>query len=76
MYELPSTVIGLLSFIVVVLAGVVTYQNKKINDLYNEKDGLQEKRLTEISNLTDKYNQSVGNFSMTIQLLTAKLKGK
>lgn len=76
MYELPSTVIGLLSFIVVVLAGVVTYQNKKINDLYNEKDGLQEKRLAEISNLTDKYNQSVGNFSTTIQLLTAKLKGK
>lgn len=64
----------ILAFVVVTLCGVVVYQNKKINSLYEEKDGLQERRLTEISNLTDKYNQAAGNFSTTIQLLTAKIE--
>lgn len=76
MYQVPTTVIGLMSFIIITLGGVIAYQNKKINQLYEEKDDLQEKRLQEIASLTDKYNQAVGNFSQTIQLLTAKLKGK
>lgn len=67
---------GIPGFFIVALGLVVVYQNKKINSLYNEKDALQEKRLDEISTLTDKYNLAVGNFSQTIQLLTAKLRGK
>lgn len=73
---LPSSVIGIFSLIVFTLVGVIGYQNKKVNQLYAEKDALQEKRLAEISSMADKYNESVGNFSTTIQLLTAKLKVK
>lgn len=71
-----GNVLLILAFIIVCLAGVVVYQNRKIDQLYSEKDSLQEKRLLEIASLTDKYNLAVGNFSQTIQLLTAKLKGK
>lgn len=67
---------GIPGFFIAILAGVIVYQNRKINQLYTEKDSLQEKRLAEIANLTDKYNLSVGNFSQTVQLLTAKLKVK
>lgn len=67
---------GIPGLFITVLAGVIVYQNRKINQLYTEKDSLQEKRLAEIANLTDKYNLSVGNFSQTVQLLTAKLKVK
>lgn len=73
----PTSIVtawGIPGFFIVVLAGVVVYQNKKISQLYAEKDTLQEKRMAEIASLTDKYNLSVGNFSQTIQLLTAKLK--
>lgn len=71
-----GNILLILAFIIVCLGGVVVYQNKKINTLYTEKDGLQEKRLAEIASLTDKYNEGFGNFSQTIRLLTAKLKGK
>lgn len=73
-FSTPLAAWGIPGFIIIVLAGVITYQNRKINQLYTEKDTLQEKRLSEIAALTDKYNLSVGNFSQTIQLLTAKLK--
>lgn len=72
----PLTAWGIPGFFILVLAGVVVYQNRKINQLYAEKDTLQERRLAEIASLTDKYNQSVGNFSQTVQLLTVKLKVK
>lgn len=71
-----GNVLLILSFIIVVLGSVVVYLYKQNKQLWVEKDGLQERRLAEIASLTDKYNLVVGNFSQTIQLLTAKLKSK
>jgi len=65
-----------LAFIIFVLAGVVVYQNRKIDGLYKEKDGLQEKRLQDKMDTSDKYNQAMGEFSRTASLLTSKLTSK
>lgn len=63
-----------LAFIVVVLAGVVVYQNRKIDALYKDKDAVQEKRLQDKIDILDKYNEAMGETSRTVELLTAKLK--
>lgn len=61
--------------VAVILAGVVVYQNRKIEFLYKEKDGLQEQRRLDILSLLDKYNDAMGDFSQTAKLLLAKLSG-
>lgn len=63
-----------LAFIVVVLAGVVVYQNRKIEKLYSDKDNVQEKRLQDKIDVIDKYNEAMGETSRTVELLTSKLK--
>jgi hypothetical protein len=71
-----GNVLLILAFIIVILGGVVVFLYRENRKLWVEKETLQDKRLTDITTLTDKYNVVVGNFSQTIQLLTAKLKGK
>ena len=63
-----------LASIVLVLAGVVVYQNRKIESLYRQKDGIQERRLQDKIDTIDKYNEAMGETSRTVELLTVKLK--
>lgn len=67
---------GLGWVVTVVLAGVIIYQNKKLEFLYKEKDSLQEQRRQDILGILDKYNQAMGDFSQTAKLLLAKLSGE
>lgn len=71
----PLAAWGIPGFIILVMAGVIVYQNKKIEFLYKEKNELQERRLTEAETRADKYNQAMGEFSETSKLLLAKLSG-
>lgn len=71
-----GNVLLILAFIIVTMGTVIVYLYRDNKKLVADKDTLQDKRLAEITSLTDKYNIAVGNFSQTIQLLTAKLKGK
>lgn len=57
----------------VILGGVVVYQNKRMENLYKEKDGIQDQRRLDILELLDKYNAAMGDSSQTIKLLLAKL---
>lgn len=57
----------------VVLAGVIVYQNKRMENLYKEKDGIQDQRRVDVLALLDKYNEAMGDFSQTAKLLLAKL---
>lgn len=57
----------------VILGGVVVYQNKRLENLYKEKDGIQDQRRLDILALLDKYNEAMGDFSQTAKLLIAKL---
>ncbi len=57
----------------VILGGVVVYQNKRMENLYKEKDGIQDQRRLDILALLDKYNEAMGDFSQTAKLLLAKL---
>lgn len=57
----------------VILAGVVVYQNRKLEMLYKEKDSLQEQRRIDIVAIIEKYSEAVGDFSQTAKLLLAKL---
>jgi len=59
--------------VAVILAGVVVYQNRKLEALYKEKDSLQEQRRLDIISILEKYNDAVGDFSQTAKLLLAKL---
>lgn len=67
---------GLAGLVISILAGVVVYQNKKIEFLYKEKDGLQEQRRLDMVGVNEKQNEVLGNFSQTANLLLAKLSGK
>lgn len=58
-----------------VLAGVIVYQNKRMENLYKEKDGIQDQRRQDILALLDKYSEAMGDFSQTAKLLLAKLSG-
>ncbi len=57
----------------VILGGVIVYQNKRMENLYKEKDGIQDQRRLDILALLDKYNEAMGDFSQTAKLLLAKL---
>lgn len=59
--------------VAVVLAGVIIYQNRRLESLYKEKDGLQEQRRLDIIEILKKYSETVGEFSQTAKLLLAKL---
>ena len=67
---------GLAGLVITILAGVVVYQNKKIEFLYKEKDTLQEQRRVDMVGVNEKQNEVLGNFSQTAQLLLAKLSGE
>lgn len=60
----------------VMLAGVVVYQNRRIEKLYDEKDALQERRRADGEAIIDKYNSAMGESSQTIKLLLARLPGE
>lgn len=57
----------------VILGGVIVYQNKRMENLYKEKDGIQDQRREDVLGLLNKYNESMGDFSQTAKLLLAKL---
>lgn len=65
---------GIFGTVITALVAVIIYQNRKIEYLYREKDGLQERRLQDKIDTSDKYNQAMGEFSRTAALLTSKLK--
>jgi hypothetical protein len=67
---------GILGIAVVALAGVIYYQNKRIEFLYKEKDDLQERRLTGTLETANKYNEAMGEFSRTLELLASKIGAK
>ena len=67
---------GVLGVIIAALASVVVYQNKKIEALYKEKDGLQEARRSDMVEVNNKQNEILGNFVRTSELLLAKLSGE
>lgn len=71
-----GNVLLILAFIIVCVAAVVIYQNRKIESLYKEKDALQERRVQDKIDTSDKYNEVMGEFSRTTELLTRKLVGK
>lgn len=66
---------GLGWVVVVILAGVIVYQNKKLEALYKEKDSLQDQRRQDILGILDKYTEQMGDFSLTAKLLLSKLSG-
>lgn len=71
-----GNILLILALVIVTLVGVIIYQNRKIESLYKEKDGLQEKRLQDKVDTSDKYNEAMGEFSRTAQLLQSKLVGR
>lgn len=62
--------------IISALVGVIVYQNKKIEALYDQKDLLQDQRRTDMVAVNDKQNEILNKFSQTSELLLAKLEGK
>lgn len=71
--EIPTTVVGILGFIVSGLVTVVVYQNRKIESLYKEKSADQEQRRLDMIAIIEKMNTLIGDFSQTAKLLLAKL---
>lgn len=72
--NIPTTVVGLMSLIIVVLAGVIVWQQKRIDAAYKEKDLLQTARLADSSNVRDKYDAVMGKFSQSFDLFVAKIE--
>lgn len=64
----------ILAFIIVIMAAVIFWQNKKIEKLYDDKSALQEKRLEDKIETNERYTQVMGEFSRTAELLTGKLR--
>lgn len=58
------------------LAGVVVWQQKRIDTISKEKDALQEKRYVDLMQMKDKYAEVMSSFSNTAELLYNKLAGK
>lgn len=69
-----GSIAALLSFIVVILAGVILWQQKRIDKLYTEKSDLQDKRLADTNTFNEKYETVMGKFSQSFDLFTAKLQ--
>lgn len=69
-----GSIVALLSFIVVILAGVILWQQKRIDKLYTEKSDLQDKRLADTNTFNEKYEAVMGKFSQSFDLFTAKLQ--
>jgi hypothetical protein len=67
---------GLAGLVIFTLSGVVVFQQRRIDKIQIEKDAIQDKRLQDIIDLKDKYEEVVKAFSQTSSLLLAKLSGK
>lgn len=67
---------GLAGLVIFALCGVVTYQQRRIDKLQTDKDNLQDKRLQDMIETKDKYEEVVKAFSQTSSLLLAKLSGE
>lgn len=63
-----------LVFLLILAFSIIVYQNRKIEQLYREKNDLQERRLNDKMETNDKYIQAMGESSRTMELLAAKLK--
>ena len=61
---------------VTTLAGVIVYQQKKIDKLYKEKSDLQDARLADANAVRDRYDEVMGKFSLSFDLFVAKLDAK
>ena len=64
---------GLAGVVILVLGGVVAWQQARIDKLQREKDELQEKRYVDLMELKDKYAEVMSGFSQTADLLYTKL---
>lgn len=67
---------GLAGLVIASLSGVVIYLYRKVESLYVEKNDLQDQRRQDVIDARDKYNEAMGNFSRTTELLLAKLDGR
>ena len=67
---------GLAGVVILVLAGVIVWQQKRIDTISKEKDALQEKRYVDLMQMKDKYAEVMSSFSNTAELLYNKLAGK
>lgn len=64
---------GLAGVVILVLGGVVAWQQARIDKLQREKDELQEKRYVDLMEFKDKYAEVMSGFSQTADLLYTKL---
>lgn len=72
--NIPTTVVGLMTLIITVLAGVIVWQQRRIDGLYKEKNDLQDKRLADAAAVRDRYDAVMGKFSQSFDLFSAKLE--
>jgi hypothetical protein len=67
---------GLAGVVILVLAGVIVWQQRRIDAISKEKEALQEKRYIDLMEMKDKYAEVMNSFSSTAELLYNKLSGK
>lgn len=71
--QIPDTVFGLLSLIVLVLAGLVARLNSQKDDLYKQLLGLQDQRVEESKETRDKIGIPLQQISQYVELTYRKL---
>lgn len=62
------------AFIILVLGGVVVYQNRQITELRKGFDALQEERVKDAKETTDKVTIPLSSISQTMTLIYDKLR--
>lgn len=67
---------GLAGLVIAVLAGVVVWQQRRIDKIQGEKDELQNLRLSDIVGFKDQLARLTEGSTQTYQLLLAKLEGQ
>lgn len=71
---IPTTVFGLLTFIILSLAAVVTRQYHDNKGLQEKFDQLQNARLQDAKDNLDKFGQPLASISQTMNLIYSKLE--
>lgn len=74
MFTIPNTAFGLLTLIIVTLAGVVARLYADNKSLQTRYDVLQEARLKDATDMVDKVTIPLSSLSQTMPLIFEKLK--
>lgn len=69
-----SNIQYVLAFIIVVLSGVIVYQNRRIVQLGDKIDAIQLARITDAKETNDKVTAPLWSISQTVNLLYDKLR--